>query len=122
MVATTSRSATTYGSALDAYAASIPVQGKPLRLVVFQMQACVNQWLPIIDWNYGKARPEGPRCSGIVALRWLSQSNPYTRSPSVLGKRKATGMDEADQSSSPQVSQYGKDAFVAVLDTQEVSI
>jgi hypothetical protein len=81
----------------------------------------------MLDWESGKARPEGPRISKIVDMSWLEGGQSSHSARKVLGKRKIAEMEDDDSSSrrksntsSPAL--FGTMGCLAILDTQEVSL
>jgi len=125
IVATSSRATSPEHSGVaEPYSPTTPVDGKALRIVIFQCQDNINQWLPMLDWESGKARPEGPRISKIVDMSWLEGGQSSHSARKVLGKRKIAEMEDDDSSSrkkdntsSPAL--FGTMGCLAILDTQE---
>lgn len=87
------------------------------------MQDNVNRWVPLLDWDSGKARPASPRVDRIVSLQWLNASSGSASAHKILGKRKAAEMDGNHSTiRAHSAAMLGSQSFLAVLDTHEVTI
>ena len=127
-MATSSRATSPEQSGVaEPYTSPTSIEGKALRIVIFQYQDNINQWLPLLDWDSGKARPEGPRISMIVNMTWLEGGHSRHSARKVLGKRKIAEMEDDDSSSRKKYNTsspalFGTVGCLAILDTQEVSL